>query len=305
MNDDEKQIFCIRGYMKSGTNWLCRLLNLHPEIHGTGEYHWEEYFKTYHHNRKIFKYLDKIESDSATIRKELEQMVRRSMLQIGDPKAKFIGDRSPTTLHPVVFKNSAYLCMIRDVRDIVVSKVFHMLNSPRVLANFNIAPELVSLKPQFDDDPWFFHKNPEKLLASETFVRKTCMGWRKSIRANEKTAQSHPTIRVLFVHYEHLHEDLSGVLQQTVNFIGADPALMPDVPRYLQPGLRDEKPNQFNRKGEVGDWKNYMTADAQKWINEECGSLMVELGYIDSLNWAFEDVSKQNKVVAKRLGKAA
>jgi len=244
--------------MKSGTNWLCKLLNLHPEISSSGEYHWESYFRTYLHNRKVFRNLDEIELESATIRKELQQLAERAMFKLSNSDAKFIGDRTPTTIHPVVFKDAAYLCMMRDIRDIVVSKVFHFLNSPRVLANYNMAVEVAGLKPQFDKDPWFFHKHPEKLLASERFVRTTCKTWRQTIKSNQNTAKNHKTIRVSFIKYEDL-----------------------------------QNPNKFNRKGQVGDWKNYMTPPAKRWINDECGNLMMELGYIDSMNWKFTDVSKK------------
>ena len=142
MKHEDKQIFGIRGHMKSGTNWLCKLLNLHPEISSSGEYHWESYFRTYLHNRKVFRNLDEIELESATIRKELQQLAERTMFKLSDSDAKFVGDRTPTTIHPVVFKDAAYLCMMRDIRDIVVSKVFHFLNSPRVMANYNMAVEV-------------------------------------------------------------------------------------------------------------------------------------------------------------------
>ncbi|MEC7499536.1 MAG: hypothetical protein VYE67_14540, partial [Planctomycetota bacterium] len=36
-----RRYFGIRGCMKSGTNWAGNLLNLHPDISCTGEYHWE------------------------------------------------------------------------------------------------------------------------------------------------------------------------------------------------------------------------------------------------------------------------
>jgi hypothetical protein len=98
MKDEGKQIFCIRGHMKSGTNWLCRLLNLHPEISSSGEYHWESYFRTYLHNRKVFRNLDEIELQSATIRKELQQLAHRTMFKLSDSNARFIGDRTSSRL---------------------------------------------------------------------------------------------------------------------------------------------------------------------------------------------------------------
>lgn len=292
MNNNDRQIFCIRGHMKSGTNWACRLLNLHPEIHSTGEFHWQKYIHTYNENRKIFASLDNIAKESGTIRKEIERMARRSMLALADPAARLVGDRTPTTLHPVVFKNSPHISMVRDIRDIVVSKAFHFLNSPAVLNNFSFDSELRDHKPSFDADPWFFQKHPEKLLASEKFVRDTCRRWKKAVQADEKTAEAHKSIRVLFVHYEHLHEDLDGVLNHMFQFLGVDASLVGRIPNHLRPGHRAENPNQFNRKGQVGDWRNYMTANAKKWINQECGSKLVELGYADSMNWSFDDIAR-------------
>ena len=39
------------------------------------------------------------------------------------------------------------------------------------------------------------------------------------------------------------------------------------------------------RKGQVGDWKNYMTDQARRWVNEEAGQELLRQSYIDSLDW--------------------
>jgi len=295
---DEKQFFCIRGHMKSGTNWVCRLLNLHPDIHSSGEYHWNKYLDAYKHNRKILVNIDRIESESGTIRNHLEGMVRGCMIELSDPSARLIGDRTPTTIHPVILRDASYICVIRDLRDILVSKVFHTLNAPRVLANFDVDENLKALKPKFDADPWFFKKHPQKLLDCEKFVRKTCRIWKRTINADHQTAKIHKGIKVKFVQYEDLHQNFRPVLNQMFRFLDADPALVTFIPKWIQPGHSQEKPNGFNRKGQVGDWRNYMTAAAKEWINEEAGAELFELGYIESLNWSIDDIGSGQKKVA-------
>ena len=288
----DRRFFCIRGHMKSGTNWVCRLLNLHPDIYSSGEYHWQKYFQAYQENRKIFVNIDRIESESATIRKNLEGMVRSSMIQLADPAATLIGDRTPTTIHPVILKDASYVCVIRDLRDIVVSKMFHTLNAPRIISNFNVDEELLALKPKFDEDPWLFQKHPELLLKCEVFVRRTCRVWKKTINADHHTAEVHKNLRVKFLKYEDLHQNFRPELNKVFRFLDVDPSLVTMIPKHIKPGHSKEKPTGFNRKGQVGDWQNYMTAAAKRWINEEAGKELLSLGYIDSMDWAFEDVSK-------------
>ena len=299
MKESEQQFFCIRGHMKSGTNWVCRLMNLHPDIHSSGEYHWNKYFAAYQQNRKILVNIDKIEAESATIRKHLEAMVRNCMTELAEPTAKLIGDRTPTTIHPVVLRDASYICMIRDVRDIVVSKFFHTLNAPRVLKNFSFGDELTALKPKFDADPWYFQKHPEQLLSCEGFVRETCRRWRKAIKQDHNTAEVHKGLKVKFIHYEALHKNFRPVLNQIYRFLNVDPAAVTQVPKWLQPGFTKEQPNGFNRKGAVGDWQNYMTADAHRWITEEAGEDLLRMEYIDSLDWAFDDVRDKKQSETK------
>lgn len=298
MKKDDQQFFCIRGFMKSGTNWVCRLLNLHPDIHSSGEYHWQNYFNAYQRNRKILVNIDRIETESATIRKQLESMVRGCMKELADPDAKLIGDRTPTTIHPVILRDASYICVMRDIRDIVVSNVFHTLNSPQILSNFNVDDELMAIKPKFDADPWFFQKNPQHLLSCESFVRRTCKRWRNTIKADHHTASVHKNLKVKFVQYEDLHKNFRPVLNQLYHFLDVDPQAVKLIPKWVRPGHSKEQPNGFNRKGQVGDWRNYMTQDAKRWINEEAGNELLQLNYVDSLDWSITPVPSEIKDAA-------
>ena len=276
--------------MKSGTNWLCKLLNLHPEIHGSGEYHWQHYFATYQKNRQKFVTVDRQESKDAVIRRRLEDMVRKSLFEKAPPSARWIGDRTPHTLHPVVVRYAPHFSIIRDLRDVMVSRMYHFFNSPNITSYFSNHPEMEELRLKFVEDPWLFHKNPELLLSEETFVRGTAKQWKSYLVADRRTMMKQPRLPVMLVHYEKLHQSVEPVLKSMYEFLGADPELAHPIPPALMPGHSKETPNQFNRKGQVGDWKNYMTEQAKQWINEEAGEELLNQEYATSLDWPIQTI---------------
>ncbi len=305
----ERKFFCIRGYMKSGTNWVCRLLNLHPEVHSSGEFHWSKYFQTYQRNNQVFKNLADIESDGGPIRRELELMVRRVMEKLAPAEAKFIGDRTPHMIHPVVIRNAPHISVVRDCRDIIVSRMFHYFNLPGISSYFDRKPHREMIRKEFVHDPWLFQKNPELLLEDEQFVRQTAAQWKEYLSCDRNTMRVHEKLAVKLVKYEDLHANLDQEVESLVTFIGADPAKMPKIPNHLCPGHKEEKPNRFNRKGIVGDWKNYMTASAAQWINEEVGDELLHQNYVQSLDWFLAEKravnqAKANAAVVQRQANA-
>ena len=271
--------------MKSGTNWVCRLLNLHPQIHSSGEFHWWKYFETYNENNRMFQNLAKQEKENAVIRRGLESMARNTMEHLAPADAQFIGDRTPHTLHPVVFRNAPHISIIRDCRDIIVSRMYHYFNYPNISNYFGRHANRETIRQQFVKDPWFFHKSPELLLADESFVRQTARQWRQYLASDRRTIECHRKLPVKLIKYEDMHENLREITESLVRFIGADPQLLPKIPKYLFPGHREEKPNSFNRKGVVGDWKNYITPEIAAWIHDEAGDELIRQSYVDSDAW--------------------
>jgi hypothetical protein len=283
----ETKFFCIRGHMKSGTNWVCRLLNLHPEIHSHGEFHWHKYFEAYQANKDILVNVDLRESKDPLIRRALVDMVKTTMRQMSCPDAKFIGDRTPHMIHPVVLPRCPHISVVRDCRDVLVSRVFHQFNAPRLSRFFAKHPKMQKMHEEFKEDPWYFQKHPERLLSHEKYVRNTCAHWANYMRSDRNTATKQTALPVMFVKYENLHLQVDSLLNKMFEFIGADPALAAPIPDKLRPGHQKENPNKFDRKGQVGDWQNYMTPQAKQWINEEAGSELIKQGYVQSLNWTW------------------
>ncbi len=46
------------------------------------------------------------------------------------------------------------------------------------------------------------------------------------------------------------------------------------------PGFEREDPQSFYRKGEVGDWRNHFSPDAERWFLDEAHGAMAMLGYL-------------------------
>ena len=85
--------------------------------------------------------------------------------------------------------------------------------------------------------------------------------------------------------YEAIHRDTDGERARMYSFLGVDPDLAGPLAFNTKPGFEKETPNQFLRKGAVGDWRNYMTPQAKAKFNELAGDTLVRLGYADSLDW--------------------
>ncbi len=280
----EKRFFCFRGFMKSGTNWVGNLLNLHPEISCVGELHLQSLFQTVQRDlRQLPVMADR--RVRHVVRGNLQAMIRQILSDLADPLATVIGERTPHTLSPLAIRDADQITIIRDGRDVLISRIFHLYNSPEVSRVFERFPEMRETLRKFRADPWHFRDHPEELLANEYVVRESMSWWCQHLESDRQTIARHPALKVLTVRYEDFHADVEAGRRRMYEFLGVDCGKSAPVPRSLQPALDEERPNEFNRKGQVGDWTNYMHDTARRWINDEAGEELIRQGYVTSLEW--------------------
>lgn len=279
----EKRYFCLRGFMKSGTNWLGALLSSHPEISVIGEFHWEEMANPL--NRLLLQDLYEQEGLKRSTRVEFRAFVKRCLDQAAEPGATVIGDRTPHTLGPVILPDSPHISIVRDGRDVLVSRAFHLYNNTNIHRMLHRVPEMRKDHEQFVKNPWYFKENPQQLLRHEALVRESVRWWRKHLESDRNTVLKHPYLRVRTVRYEDLHQDTEKVRNELFEFLDVAPGLVSKLEGMLKPGFGEERPNEFFRKGSVGDWKNYFTDQTRRWFKQHVGEELVRQGYESGDNW--------------------
>jgi hypothetical protein len=278
-----RQLFFVAGAPKSGTTWLQRLLDAHPEIMCAGEGHFVDKlapllrtaFSEYNQHQKLvservyegnpyYKGLTGKQLDLVTV-------ILAGMIMAGRPidqKVRCIGDKTPRyTLHlddlRRVFPTAKFIHIVRDGRDVVISTCYHVLRT---------GDDKV-----FQKDAGNFYK----------WVAQFTNAWANNVRAAEKFGQAQGD-SFLQVRYEDLHDQPAEVIGRLLAFLGVDDsaeliarcqesASFEKLSGGRKPG--EEKAQAFMRKGAVGDWRNHFDDRALEIFERSAGNLLRRMGY--------------------------
>ncbi len=279
-----QRFFCLRGFMKSGTNWLGSLLSSHETISVVGEFHWQEVVRKFNENLANLP-VYRSEKAKENARRNFEHMVRKCVSAMAEKSATVVGERTPHTIIPIPIRNVPHISIIRDGRDVLVSRAFHLYNQATVHRLFDRIPEMGETHQKFKQDPWYFRKHPEQLLCHEVMVRESMAWWREHLQRDEQAVKLYPKLKIRFVRYEDLHRDTQGEREKLFEFLGVDPSKAARITGDLKPGFKKERPSEFLRKGAVGDWRNYFTEETKSWFKQEAGEPLIQYGYETSMDW--------------------
>ncbi|MDH3376585.1 MAG: sulfotransferase [Gammaproteobacteria bacterium] len=286
---DKKRLFFVSGISKSGTTWLERVLDSHPEIICKGEAHFGSLLEPAIRNT-VAEYNARIprQGNWSRHRKEnttdnssssyiydtsdldflLATAIKLMLVKWANvDTVKCVGEKTPNnfTYYPLLarlFPDSKYIYMIRDVRDVIVSAWFYNLavGSDQMLRQF------VSIER--------YAVHVAKVWAAEV---SSAMTLGRPLGNNYCEIQ-----------YENLWQNPEHEVGRLLEFL--DVSTSDSVINECL-GLTDfsklsggrprgtENRSSFYRKGVVGDWKNHLDDTSIAEVKNHCGSLMSELGY--------------------------
>lgn len=279
----EKQFFFVVGCQKSGTTWLEKILDNHPEMICRGEAVFGNVLSPAL-NQALGAFNEQIKYRNAQLGDHNALMFNQVQLDylyltaIGalvspwikdKPSVRLIGEKTPEhamTL-PVLnkyFPNSKVVQIIRDGRDVAVSGWFH---------NLRFSGD--KFKQRFPDMPSYI-----KYLIEHH--------WIPYINAARAFGRQFPE-RYFELKYEDLHADAPEVTTRLFTFLGVD-ATETSVQQCLDAASfknlakgRDggqEDRGSFFRKGVTGDWKNHFDAQSEAVFMQYGGTMLRELGYV-------------------------
>lgn len=294
-SDTRPRPFFIVGHPRSGTNWMSNLVNLHPDVFCTGEFHFQVLLNAMPEmvsepHQTGFK-----EPAKSALARSFQEMVRSAMAAtaIRKPGVKRVGDHTPRLLRPML-PESEHLVIFRDGRDVVMSMTVHTLNNQSKRAGHAI-PETREIFDRalamLTADDQSLYVAARWLLTHEAWVRRFAGNWQRHVLTDLETiermrAGEYPG-KVMSVRYEDLHERTDELRRAMYEFLGLDPDRAAPIgtdPRTV-PGYTENKTSSHYRKGKVGDWRSHFSPPALRWFEAEAGEGLRALGYESDSDW--------------------
>lgn len=283
------EVFFLRGYMRSGTNWLGRVLNLHPDINCQGEFHLEHFGQAKSKiDRSVSCFILEGKKDAldGTYYKFIKTLVR----EFCGNEYKLVGDRTPVGLSTLFVPNSKYLLIHRDGRDVISSWFKHILKtvsknkqSLKRYKGFTNHPEMIRKVKKTIANKNYFEFNKEELLDCESYFRLIASQWNTRVLNDLKMIEiaknkKELNIQILRIPYEKLHGNPEEERGKIYKFLGADPKLAKPLNKQTLPGF-STKIVKGQSRGVVGTWTSYFNETTARWFDEEAGEALKLLGY--------------------------
>lgn len=286
---EKKQLFFLGGVIKSGTTWIERIYDHHPEAVCKGESHFGQFVEPAlaetlaGYNQAIVRkgnwrrhQASGLERSPNTefsyLTHDLDYLVRYAILVMlqkwaGESNIKAIGEKTPGNsayfpkLH-YLFPNARFVYIVRDVRDVIVSGWYFGLS---VNANDVI----------------------DKHQSIEKYAGVLASAWDREVR--QGLAFIHEAgDQGMFIRYEDLLADATAEIRNLFEFMGLDAS--DEIVRQVRShtsfktlsGGRsrgDENRKSFFRKGVSGDWVHHLDDATVSSVMAQCGELLGLLGY--------------------------
>ena len=286
---EEKRLFFVGGFVKSGTTWVERILDAHPEVICKGEAHfgsllepalrdalatyntlipkkgnWARHRREGERGASVARY-SYMSTDMDVLYARAIQLMLLKWRDAGE--ARCIGEKTPNNSEyferfQKLFPDARFLYVVRDVRDVAVSG-------------------------------WFFNLTVDSKRTLETFrdINEYAVyiagSWTSHVAAGLRFVEQNSGLAAC-VKYEDLHGAPIEEASRLFKFLGTDTdertvgrcIASVDFSRLSGGRARGtENRSSFYRKGIVGDWSNHLGTRTISAMESRAGGLMDRLGY--------------------------
>jgi hypothetical protein len=277
-----KPMFFVCGVVKSGTTWLQKLLDAHPEVSCSGEGHFVDRLAPF-----LFKSLDgydRMMSDNSlrvfgkpsdfTFARDGDRLYLLAsavllllQAQPGAREAKTVGEKTPDNIRRIellsrLFPSARFLHIVRDGRDGAISCWRH---------NLRLFPE----------------PTRRRFASIDEFAVAYAESWVREVPVAAGFGEREPA-RLHTLRYEDLVADPATALRDAFAFleVDADAALLRKICaaasfERLSGGRRrgQEDPQSFYRKGEPGEWREALDEPTKQQFWDKAGAWLTRFGY--------------------------
>ena len=321
----EAPIFFLVGRAKSGTSWLMRILNSHPEVlcRGEGRIFGREYKRedvkeaqsriqpsSLYRALLDAEYLNAWIERSVWSRDEDKQEHLKNLTRVAadyflteklsKSGKKIVGDKTPFVGDDVVGEiagiqpGARVIHIIRDGRDVAVSAMHHIwTHADKHGGQLEMEPEELAKREAYREDPRKVLETGEGLF-TEARLRSAAESWRGQVGRARRDGPRLLGENYAEVRYEGLLARPLEEVGRLLGFLGADDSRevvercvdLTDFERWS--GGREqgrEDSTALLRKGVAGDWRNTFTEEDRRIYKETAGDLLVELGYEKDHGW--------------------
>ena len=302
----DHDVFFVLGYQRSGTTWLATLLRAHPEVHCDGEGHFHrgddhrrylpdclascgelkqwatEHSNLWCHGRDVSE--DAEFFAAAITRAVFDRVATHTQKRLVGDKSGLVGPKAVASLHRM-FPGARVLHLVRDPRDVAVSKCFHLWRGVADAA-IELPPGEEAIRSAYLNDSQAFGANGLSIFHHD-FLRAFAEEWATWVPACRELGRELFRERYFELSYEGLHGDTHEVLNAVLTFLGAsvDPAIVRTCVAEASfnsqsgrsPGHLDVA--SYFRKGIVGDWATYFTPEDIVVLEKLAGAAMQRMGY--------------------------
>lgn len=317
-------VFFIVGHQKSGTTWLMKMLDSHPEILCQGEgrpfgREWRQeqlkkrrasYPPTSLYNaiassedlrywveRSVWSKRDDADQHLANLtRLAVEYFLTQQLLKSGK---KLVGDK--TVLHEAeiveeigtIFSEAKVIHIVRDGRDVAVSQTHHKWNQAEDQGGGGkINPDQLAKREAYRQDPRALLEKGEGIFP-EGWLTNHAAKWSDKVSKAAKDGPALLGANYAEVRYEDLLERPEEEIGRLLEFLGADASERvvrqcvdaASFEKLSEGRKRGQEAASFFRKGIAGDWKNTFTEKDKRDFKVAAGDLLVELGYEENHDW--------------------